>query len=277
MSAVALGAYEWRVASCRARGRSVPLVRRASLWGAVAVLLAATQGPLDALAGSAAWAETLQGQLLELAMPLLVVLSAPLSLLGSGDGGAARDDGLAEMLASRLKVQRRLPGKGWVSTALFVACMVAWHVPGAVDGLRRDHWLLAVEALSGLVGAGALWTDLVGSEPLRALAQRPRRMLWAAVAAWSTWVFAYVIGMSSHPWYPAYAGLAGHHLGAAGDDELSAGILWVTSGLAFVPVVFVNLAAWFRDEDDPQEAMHAALQAERRRMLGEEGSHGASA
>ena len=93
-----------------------------------------------------------------------------------------------------------------------------------------------------------LWSALVGSPPWLALHERPRRMALAAVAMWSTWIFAYIVGFSSSPFYPAFA----REPSPMSSQEIAVAVLWATSALAFLPVFFVNLTRWLRSEETPR-------------------------
>ena len=133
---------------------------------------------------------------------------------------------------------------------LFMVSAVAWRTPGAVDALERHPWLLVLEAVSLVVVGVAFWSELVETGPLMARSRRPLRALMAAVAMWTVWIVAYLVGFSSSAWYPAFHHVAGHGLSTAADQQLSTGVLWFFAAVAFMPVVFRNVIVWLRAQDD---------------------------
>ena len=142
---------------------------------------------------------------------------------------------------------------------LFMGGVVAWRTPGAVDALERDPWLLVAEAASLAVVGVAFWSELVESGPLIARSRRPFRAVMAAVAMWTVWTVAYLLGFSSSAWYPAFHHVAGHGLSTIADQQLSTGVLWFFAAVAFVPVVFRNLFVWLRAQDDADVGNYGSL------------------
>ena len=129
---------------------------------------------------------------------------------------------------------------------LDVALVVAWRIPASVDALARHGWLSLLEAVS-LVAAGVgLWLELVESPPLSPRLARPKRIALAALAMWTIWVTAYLVGLSHASVYRSYAHVAGRDLSVSADQALTTGMLWLTSLCAFIPVIFANLVLWLR-------------------------------
>ena len=131
----------------------------------------------------------------------------------------------------------------------FVGLVTLWRSPAAVDALARRESLVALEAATLVFSGFGLWLNLLDSGGAVTGAGRPRRMTIAALAMWSTWVLAFVVGFSSHPMFPAYHHRAGSGLSALGDQQLAVGVLWAVPGLTLVPVVFVNLVSWLRGHE----------------------------
>jgi hypothetical protein len=65
--------------------------------------------------------------------------------------------------------------------------------------------------------------------------------VFAAVAMWTIWVLAYILGFSRLAWFRAYA--HGARLSPVADQEIAAGIMWAVPALCFVPVVFATHSA----------------------------------
>jgi cytochrome c oxidase assembly factor CtaG len=147
---------------------------------------------------------------------------------------------------------------------LETAVVVAWRIPASVDGLARHGWLSLVEVVT-LVGPGiGLWLELVESPPFTPRLARPKRMAVAAVAMWTVWVTAYMVGLSHASVYRTYVHAPGN-LSVSADQAITTGILWFTSLCAFVPVIFSNFMTWLRGDEDPDEALHRLVRDERRR------------
>lgn len=235
---VVLVAYE---AGCRrraARGAPWPPWRRACGDAAVVLLAVAALPPLATGARGSPWAETLQ-------FSLLAFGAAPLGALG------APWPPLAALGVRRpAVVVATTPRRGWAALAAFVAVTLAWRLPPAVDALASGPPLPLLEAATVVPAAWWFFTALLGSPPWPPVAGPVQRILMSAAGLWSTWVFAYVVGFSPHPFYPAYAG-GTTPLGA---QQWVVAILWAASALCLVPNAFAGLVHWLRAEQSLAEA-----------------------
>jgi len=222
---------------------AVPDRRRRRWLAAVAAVLvvASLVPPADAFERRYLFAESIQFCVFALAAPALAVLGAPWSAAWSRERRLRR---LAEVNGSG----RRLPSftaAVCYLIAWLVAC-VAWRLPPVLDGLAR-HPVLAVPEAVTLCAAGAgLWLQLAGSPPLAPRLTRPQRAAVAALAMWSIWVIAYILGFARDSVVHAYDG-AGSHLVTVADQEITAFVLWAAAAAAFLPVVFTAALTWLRD------------------------------
>jgi cytochrome c oxidase assembly factor CtaG len=138
-----------------------------------------------------------------------------------------------------------------------MAAVVAWRVPASVDALARHGWLSVIEAVT-LIGPGiGLWLELVGSPPFTPRLARPARIAVAAVAMWTIWVTAYLVGLSHASVYRAYGHGPGD-LSVSADQAVATGVLWFTSLCAFLPVIFSNFMAWLRSDEDSDDRPRAS-------------------
>ena len=205
----------------------------------IALVVACLVPPLSALARRYLFVESIQFCVFALAAPALVAL------------------GLAHRLAG---TRRRWTS--FVATLSYLIAWVAlcllWRLPPVLDALARHPVLVLPEALTlSAVGLG-LWLQLVLA-PVRAAAAaqqatpwrpRPECALVAALAMWSLWAIAYVLGFAHVSVVHAYD-QAGSHLGTVADQEITAFLLWAAAGAAFTPVVFTVLLSWLRDSSEP--------------------------
>jgi cytochrome c oxidase assembly factor CtaG len=259
----------------RARTGEGPGGARLSLAAlAVALFVAALVPPLSSAARRVEAVEALQFALLAIGVPALVALAAPWRLLGltGRSTGAADAEGHAVLerpkMADRVAATRRRhpeSARSLVYLVLETAVVVAWRIPADVDALARHGWLSLVEAVT-LVGPGiGLWLELVESPPFTPRLARPERIAVAAVAMWTIWVTAYLVGLSHASVYRAYVHVPGSDLSVSADQAIATGVLWFTSLCAFVPVIFSNLMIWLRSDEDLDDALHRLVRDERRR------------
>jgi len=219
----------------------------------VALIAVAVLPPVETLARRYLFVGAVQFCLFSLAGPALIVLGAPWSLLrlSREPGRTGGRPGLADRLAAG---RRSRPS--FVRAAGFLAWWVAsclcWRLPPVLDALAR-YPALSLAELATLVLAGVgLWLELVNSRPLAPRLTRPRRAAIAALAMWSMWVIAYVLGLARGSVVHGYDG-AGSSLPTVVDQEITAFVLWLAAACCFVPVIFVSLLTWLRDGADPGE------------------------
>jgi cytochrome c oxidase assembly factor CtaG len=212
----------------------------------LALIVACLVPPLDGLARRYLFVESIQFCVFALAAPALIALGAPWRLLPGGPGGPARP-------APRLAPLLAWTSRHWASSVVTLSYLIAWvmlcvlwRLPSVLDGLARHPALVLPEALTlGAAGLG-LWLGLVPAQPSAARRPRPERALVAALAMWSLWAIAYVLGFAHDAVVHAYDP-AGSHLGRVADQEITAFVLWAAAGLAFTPVVFTVLMRWLKD------------------------------
>jgi cytochrome c oxidase assembly factor CtaG len=254
---------------------SVTVVLRRRQWLAVlgaALVLVSVLPPLVTLAHRYIFAESLQFALSGLGAPALIVLGAPWRMLwlarGPGRTPAGEASGRSGPLDRLAGVRRQrtsfLRAAGFL--AAFVAVGVAWRLPPVMDAVARHPALVAAELVTLLVAGTGLWLELVGSPPLRPRLPHPQRAAVAALAMWSTWIAAYVLGLANGAVFHAYDP-AGSGLSPVADQEITAGLVWAVAGVSFVPVVFASLLAWLKDSDDPDEELQRIVRDDNHRVV----------
>lgn len=188
------------------------------------------------------FAESVQFVTFTIAAPALIVLGAPWRVL--------------RLPAARL-AEARTRSAGFLRAsaclAVFIGVCVVWRLPQVMDALARHPALLAAESVTLLAAGTGLWLELVSSPPFRPRLPGPGRAAVAALAMWSTWIAAYLLGLSNGAVFGAYDPPGGL-LSPVADQEIAAALVWAVAGLCFVPVVFSAMLGWL-GRDDPDEEL----------------------
>jgi cytochrome c oxidase assembly factor CtaG len=228
---------------------------RGRTWLAVAALILALVcllPPAGTLARRYVFAESLQFALFAVAIPALFVLGAPWRPLR-----------LAGLLRPVLQARPERRGSGFgralPTLLVFIAVVIVWRLPVSVDALATVPGLAVAEMVT-LAGVGsALWLELVESPPLLPRLSRPLRAFFAALAMWTIWILAYILGFSHVAWFTAYSQSG---VSQVADQEIATGIMWAVPALCFVPVVYAVLVTWLKDTEDPDEGLRALVSAQ---------------
>ncbi|HTZ24011.1 MAG TPA: cytochrome c oxidase assembly protein [Streptosporangiaceae bacterium] len=230
-------------------------VPRGRTWLAVAALLLVVVcilPPAGTVARRYVFAESLQFVLFAVAIPALFVLGAPWRALGFA--GRPRPP-----RGTRPGRRGFGSGRGFATLVAFIAAVIAWRLPVSVDALATVPGLVVAEMLTlGGVGS-ALWLELVESPPLLPRVPRPLRAFFAALAMWTIWILAYILGFSHVAWFTAYSQPG---LSPVADQEIATGIMWAVPALCFVPFWYATILTWLKDSEDPDEGLRALVSAE---------------
>jgi cytochrome c oxidase assembly factor CtaG len=215
---------------------------RSWLWPAgVALILACLLPPLIGLARRYLFVESIQFCVFAMAGPALIVLGAPWRVVRLPGGAAGLVDRLAGGRRDRASV---VPAAGYL-VAWVVICL-GWRLVPVLDTLARHPALVVAEMLTLCAAGTLLWLELVHSPPLVPRLAHPQRACVAALAMWSIWAIAYVLGFATHSVVPAYDGV-GRSLSPVADQEITAFLLWAVAGLCFIPVIFATLLTWLKE------------------------------
>jgi cytochrome c oxidase assembly factor CtaG len=242
----------------------------------VVLVVASLVPPLAGLARRYVYAESVQFLLLAMAAPALIALGAPWRLLhlsrpaarpadGTGPAGGTSPAGPVDRLAAARRQRRSFLNAAGYLLAFFAVCL-AWRLPPVVDALARHPALLAAELVTVLPAGLGLWLELVASSPLAPRLPNPQRATVAALAMWSTWAVAYALGFANHGVFHGYDPVGGA-LSAVADQQITVGLVWAVSAVCFVPVVFVTMLAWLKDNDSPDEELQRLARDERQQPV----------
>ena len=226
--AVAFFAQGWRRLH-RRRPELAPWSRWPLFLAGVAIVVLGIVSPLDAIAEEYLQsAHMLQHVLIaDLGVALaLVAVRGPLSMFF-----LPRD--LLAPLARMQRLRRLLSFllRPRVAVALWLAVLVAWHVPALYDAALRHPLLHRVEHLSFVLVGALVWTLLVDPAGQGRLSVNGRIGL-AVVMLWMGQLLAYALVFSFHPYYDVYTEQPERLFGLSplGDQKL-AGVVMMTEQL----------------------------------------------
>jgi cytochrome c oxidase assembly factor CtaG len=221
----------------------------------VAIVLTASAllPPAATAADHWVFAQVLQFAVLAVVAPALLVLGAPWRLGRSGGPVQARVDRLAMARSHRTGTLH-----SWTRLLGFIAAVIFWRLPVAVNALARHPVLTVVQAVILITVGCGLWLELVESPPLLPRISRPQRAAFAALSMWSIWAMAYIMGFARGVWFAAYSHQPTRGLSTVADQQIAAGVLWAIPAVCFAPVVFVAMMTWLRDSSDPDAEFGAA-------------------
>ena len=245
--AVLAGAVLYRlgVARLRARGRPWPRSRSILFVLGLVALVVATNGPLAGADATRLSAHSAQHVLLGMIGPLLVALSAPLTLaLQAGTGTTAAR--LRRVLHS---APARVLAHPLVGIALFAGSLFALYFTPLLElSLRNGVVHAAVHAHFFAAGAAFLW-PVVAVDPVPGRPPHPLRLL----AVFLTLPLHAVLGLAllgsdqllAGGWYGRVLG-AGE---ALADQRAAGGILWAAGEVVGLVCAGLVLASWMAADE----------------------------
>jgi len=226
--------YARGVGRLAARGRRWSPWRSAALAGALAVGIVATQSGIARYEDDRLWVHMVQHTLLGLALPLLIVLAAPLTL-ALQTGGPGTRLSLRRVLRSRPVHVLTRPVVAW---CLFGGGLVAIYLTPLLElSVRNDVVHVLVHA--HVVVAGSLFLAvLVGVDPLPGRPPYGARLLALLVAV----PFHAVVGLAL---LSARSPVAPDVYPSLSDQRTAAGLFWGTGELFTLAVAAVVVRQWW--------------------------------
>lgn len=189
-------------------------------------------------------------------VPVLLVVGAPWRVFGSKPSPQHVSNGrravafffdiFVEKTEGRAGVGGR--NRALALAAIYVAMDIFWRTASMVDLLARRPVLDGAEAVSFLIIGAAVFSELVESPPTRPKVGRVQRFVTAAVVMWTTWIMAYLQGMSGHSWYGVFRNVVGRRLSMANDQQLATFSIWLIAAAVFLPIIFGNIIHWLQDQ-----------------------------
>jgi len=243
--AVGFFVHGWRRLRAR-RPELAPVSRVALFCAGLAVVLLAVVSPLDAIAEEYLQsAHMLQHVLLaDLGIALvLLALRGPLTFFFLPRDLLAP---LARARAARGALAFLLrPG---IAFGLWLAVLVAWHVPAAYEGALEQPLLHRLEHVSFVVVGALVWTLLIdpGRHGRLSLVQR---IGLAVLLFWAGQLLSYVLLFGFEPYYGVYESQDERLLGLSplGDQKLAGVVMMVEQALTLGVAIVVLVRAARRE------------------------------
>jgi putative membrane protein len=220
--------------------------RAAAFAGALAALVLALVGPLDAMAAELASAHMVQHVLLVLVTAPLLALSAPTAALVRGGPAALRG---AFRWSHRLARGREWLRPGRHPVALWlahVATLWFWHASVPYGAALEHEPVHVIEHASFLATGILFWSVVIGGARARRVPEGYALLLVFAMALQSVFL-SVLLTFARRPWYDAYATTtAAYGLDPLTDQHLAGAIMWVPAGLVYLAAGLGLTAAWLR-------------------------------
>ncbi|HEV7758497.1 MAG TPA: cytochrome c oxidase assembly protein [Acidimicrobiales bacterium] len=247
---LAAALYAQAVRRLARKGRRWPAGRSVAMGAALTLATVATQSGVARYEDHRLWVHMVQHVLIGMAVPLLVVLSAPLTLaLQTARPGTRRV--LRRSLHGRAAHVLSHPLVGW---CLFGGGMAVLYLTPLLD-VAEDHALVHLAVHTHMLTAGLLFlAPLVGVDPLPRRLPHPARLLALLAAVPFHAVVALAMTSSTTPIAPETYPLL--------DDQRTAAALFWGSGEIFTLVAAaVIVRQWWRAEQRAAAREDAALDA----------------
>jgi cytochrome c oxidase assembly factor CtaG len=243
--------------------------RGAAFYGGILALVLAIDSPIDVYADSLFWVHMVQHVLLMLVAPPLVLLGRPWPRLTRPLPIDVRRPLARTVLVggtlAPLRRALRFLATPLPAFALFNVTLLAWHVPRLYDLTLRYGLVHDLEHAMFFGTALLFWSHLVPGAVSRPQLGDGQRVAYATGGMLVSWLLAVVLGLASHPLYPAYAALT-HRPGgisALADQQLAAGVMWVPGSVPYTIVLFAAAFRWL----DPAGASRRKIELRPREIL----------
>jgi cytochrome c oxidase assembly factor CtaG len=185
--------------------------------------------------------------LLTLVAAPLIALGAPVTLLLRVASPAVRRRWILPVLHSRLLRIVSFPVVAWIALA---AVMWGTHFSAFFDLALENRFVHDLEHLLYLVAALLFWWPAVGLDPSPWRLNHPVRALYVFLQMPQNTLLAVVILNAATPLYQHYATLV-RPWGPTPllDQQMAAGIMWLTGDLLFITAIGAVMAGWMRHEE----------------------------
>jgi len=226
-----------------------PVPRRRSVFflGGLLAIAIALQSGIERYDTSLFSVHMVQHILLTLVAAPLIALGAPVTLLLRVATPAVRRPWILPVLHSRLMRLVSFPVVAWVALA---AVMWGTHFSALFDVALENRFVHDLELLLYLVAALLFWWPAVGLDPSPWRMSHPVRALYVFLQMPQNTLLAVIILNATTPLYLHYATLL-RPWGPSTlfDQQIAAGIMWLTGDLLFIGAMAAIMFGWMRHEE----------------------------
>jgi putative membrane protein len=226
-----------------------PVPRRRSVFflGGLLTIAIALQSGIGRYDTSLFSIHMVQHILLTLVAAPLIALGAPVTLALRVATPAVRRRWLLPLLHSRLLRIVSFPVVAWIGLA---AVMWGTHFSALFDLALENRVVHDLEHALYLSAGLLFWWPAVGLDPSPWRLSHPVRALYVFLQMPQNTLLAVVILNTAMPLYQHYATLVrGWGPSPIVDQQLAAGIMWLSGDLLFIAALAAIMAGWMRHED----------------------------
>jgi len=246
-------ALYWRGHLATVRSLDDPQVRRGYERRSLLMVLGMVALALGLFSPIAAWSMVYQWVHMIWHLDLMIV-APPLFVLADPWGEIVR--GTPDPIRSRVRAAwarlaasaplRRawtVGSSAWAAVIAFDGAMWIWHLPRPFDWAMASSGRMELMMFSFFLSGMWMWYVAVDPNPSRHHESPVLRFAHMVIVSMSCMILAIVLGLSSQPWYSAYAVWMGklRTLSLEADQQIAAGILWVFGAIPWFLAGVVTL------------------------------------
>jgi cytochrome c oxidase assembly factor CtaG len=248
--AIAIAVGWWIVAVRRVDrahpGNPVPRRRSVAFGLGMAAIAMALLSGIDRYDTALFSVHMVQHVLLALVAAPLIALAAPITLVLRVATHETRMRRILPVLHSRVVRVLAFPVVAWL---IFAAVMWGTHFSALFDAALEDPLVHDVEHLLFLSSALLFWWPAVALDPSPWRMSHPLRALYVFLQMPQNTFLAITILGATSVLYPHYATLVSSWGPAPlADQQLAAGIMWITGDLIFLAAIMAILYGWMKSE-----------------------------
>ena len=211
------------------------------------VVLLALVSPVGYFASLFIWVRAMQGLLVAVLGPGLIVLGAPWTALRLAIGRPPE-----RAVGSQQEQRPWLMSRPVIAAIAANVVWIGWQVPAAVDAARSSAPLAEAEHATYVVAGLLFWLQVISSRPYTQRVPPLRRIALVVGSVAAITVLGMVLVFGSNVVYPGYANSAHHVMSLLSDQQLSGAVWW----MGFLPPMMVAAVAlmmeWLRDEESAE-------------------------
>lgn len=244
------------------RRRRVSLWRAASYISAIALIYIWLQSPFDALSDHVFWIHRVQHAALHVWIPVLLVLSAPVTELTAGLPRWARRYGVRPVLRNRLlRRSWRFIQHPIVAPILFVGLIYVWLTPVLCEYATVNDTVYDIMYFSLFAEGIAFWWLMLDPKPGRVSYGQRIIILWLIMPP--QMLIGFYVMFTSRVLYPLYATLdKGWVTSYLIDQNVGGMVVWIPSIMMSALAAVIVLRFWMHQER--REAAPASVAGGRR-------------